>query len=91
MKNIINLRIDVSKIDKKRLFTGQKGIYLDCVLIPKEKNEYGDYMIVESITKEERKSGRQGTILGNAKTMINESAPVDKRDNNTQTTNDLPF
>lgn len=66
--DIIRLQIDVTKIDKKKLYKGEKGTYLDCALIPTQNNQYGnDYMIVEKTTDEERKAGTKGTILGNAK------------------------
>lgn len=67
---MISIRIDVSKIDKKRLFKGEKGIYLDCVAIETPAAKYGkDWMIVESITKEERDAGHKGTIIGDGKTI----------------------
>jgi len=71
---MITLKIDVLKIDKDRLYKGEKGTYLSCVLIPTPNSEYGDYMIVESVTKEERESGTKGTILGNAK-ILKQSEP----------------
>lgn len=64
---MITGKIDVTKIDKDRLFKGEKGTYLDIVLIETPKSEYGDYMIVQSVTKEEREAGQRGEILGNAK------------------------
>ena len=64
---MISLSINVSLIDKERLFQGKKGQYLDCVLIETPNSEYGDYMVVESISKEEREAGNKGTILGNGK------------------------
>ena len=82
MSSIITARIDVQKIDKNRLYKGEKGTYLDVVLIPTPDNEYGDYMVVESVTKEERESGTKGAILGNAKVMgsRSESKPEPKQD-----------
>jgi len=65
--DIINVSIDVTKIDKKRLFVGKKGTYLSVTLIPTPTSEYGDYMVIEDITKVEREAGGKGTILGNAK------------------------
>lgn len=67
----ILLKIDVTKIEKARLFKGEKGTYLDCVLVPKrEVGQYGDvYMVVQSVTKEERESGNRGPIIGNGKFM----------------------
>lgn len=61
-------KIDVTKIEKARLFKGEKGTYLDVVLIPRENDQYGnDFMVVQSVTKEEREKGVKGPILGNAK------------------------
>lgn len=61
-------KIDVTKVDKARLFKGAKGTYLDIVLMDSPNNEYGnDYMIVQSVSKEEREKGIKGAILGNAK------------------------
>jgi hypothetical protein len=86
---MIKLQLDVSKIDKNKLFHGKKGIYLNAVLIPTPKSEYGDFMIVEETSKEEREAGTKGTILGNAKELKKENtgkAPDDFND-----VNDLPF
>ncbi len=64
---MITLKIDVTKINKDRLYKGEKGTYLNCTLIDTPNSEYGDYMIVEETTKEEREASKKGTILGNAK------------------------
>ena len=64
---MITLKIDVTKITKERLFKGAKGTYLDAVLIETPNSAYSDYMIVESITKEEREQGVEGVILGHGK------------------------
>ena len=84
----ITLKIDVSKIDKSRLFEGKKGTYLDAVLIPTPDNEYGDtHMIVQSVSKEERLKGVKGEILGNAKEWGSvEDTPVKAEEKS-----DLPF
>lgn len=68
-KQVFQLSIDVNKIDKARLYKGKKGTYLTAALILKdEPDQYGNIgMIIESISKEEREAGKQGTILGNAK------------------------
>jgi len=67
---MISLKIDVDKIDKSRLFQGKKGTYLNCVLVETPNSEYGDYMIVEDISFEERQAGKKGTILGNGKIIV---------------------
>ena len=64
---MITIKIDVTKINKSRLFKGAKGTYLNCTMIDTPNSEYGDYMIVEETTKEEREAGTKGTILGNGK------------------------
>ena len=66
---MISLKIDVTKITKDKLFKGEKGTYLNAVLIETPNSEYSDYMIVEDTTKEERDNDVKGTILGNAKNI----------------------
>jgi hypothetical protein len=76
MSNVIKISIDVTKIDKEKLYTGKKGTYLDAALIPTPNNQYGDdYMIVQGISKEEREAGQKGNILGNAKLAGQEQRP----------------
>ena len=87
--NVIKLTIDVTKIDKSRLYKGKKGTYLNCSVILKgEPDQYGnDGFIVESISKDERESGKQGTILGNAVVVMKKPAEkVEQDDDDT-----LPF
>lgn len=67
MPDIITLKLNVSLLDKKRFFHGVKGIYCDLVLIPTPNGQYGDYMVKQSVTKEERAAKVQLPILGNAK------------------------
>ena len=66
---IVRLKIAVNKIDKARLFKGQKDTYLDATLfINDQPDSYGnDGMITQDVTKEERESGVKGAILGNCK------------------------
>jgi len=72
---MISLKMDVEKIDKNRLYKGVKGTYLNAVLIPTPNSEYGDYMIVEDISYDERQAGKKGTILGNAKILVKKNEP----------------
>ena len=64
---MITAKINVLQIEKSRLFQGEKGKYLDIVLIETPTSQYGDYMIVQGVSKEEREKGIKGPILGNAK------------------------
>lgn len=76
MKLGINIRIDVKKIEKARLFEGKKGTYLDLnTFIDTEvQGEYGDNgFISQSVSKEEREQGVQTPILGNVTIFYNDS------------------
>ena len=75
MKLGVNLKIDVSKIDKNKLFKGAKGTYLDAqVFIDIDPDKYGNNgMITQAVTKEEKQAGQLGAILGNAKIFWNDS------------------
>jgi len=64
---LIAVSVDVSKIDKTKLHRGQKGVYLDVILMPRD-DQYGNhYMAVQSLPKEDRDRGERGAILGNGK------------------------
>ena len=76
---MIVIKIDVTKIDKLRLFPGKNGAkYLDLALIENKNGEdqYGNtHMVVQSVSKEERENGIKGPILGNAKTIGRADGP----------------
>lgn len=71
MKKLISLSIDVTKLDKARLYQGNKGTYASLTLhLNDERDQYDNNgFITEDVTKEERESGVKGTIVGNAKTV----------------------
>jgi hypothetical protein len=71
----IAVKIDVSKIDKARLFKGAKGVYLDALLVPKRSDYGDDFMVVQSVKKEEREQGVKGPIIGNAKFLQRREQP----------------
>lgn len=69
---MITVRIDVTKIDKSHLFKGEKGTYLDIVLIPVQTPKYGnDYMVKQDCGKDNRDTA---PILGNGKTLVKKEA-----------------
>ena len=71
----ISIKLDVTKIDKTRLFKGKKGTYLDLTTFIDTENEgqYGDHgFISQSVDKEERENGVQTPILGNCKVFFTE-------------------
>lgn len=70
MKLGISIKIDVTKIDKSRLFKGEKGTYLDLTTMIDldELDQYGNNgFIAQSVSKEERQNGVKTPILGNTK------------------------
>jgi len=74
----VALKIDVSKVDKARLFKGQKGTYLDATVFIDLDNPgpYGDHgMITQDVTKAEKDAGQKGPILGNCKVFWRDEQP----------------
>ena len=66
----VSIKLDVTKIDKARLFQGQKGTYLDATVFIDidELDQYGNSgMITQDVSKEEKQNGVKGNILGNVK------------------------
>ena len=75
-KVALSLKINVSQIDKARLFSGQKGKYLDCTIFVDldQLDQYGNSgMITQDVSKEEKAQGIKGNILGNGKVFWKES------------------
>lgn len=78
MKLGVALKINLSKIDKKRIFEGKSGAkYLDAFAVIDTVNtsQYGDNgMITQQVTKEERAAKKNGEILGNAKIIFSDGS-----------------
>lgn len=89
---MITLKIDVKKIDKAKLFNAQSGaVYLDCIMVETPNSEYNDYMIVQSVSNEEREAGVMGAILGNAKVYKPKCETVAQAAPQQPKSEDLPF
>ena len=71
MKVGLSVKIDVTKIDKSRLFQGKKGTYLDLTTFVEldEKDQYDNNgFISQEMTKEEKAAGAPNTpIIGNVR------------------------
>ena len=68
MKLGLNIQINVNKIDKERMFKGDKGTYLNLTTFvdTTAKNKYdANGFISQTTTKEEREQKLQTPILGN--------------------------
>jgi hypothetical protein len=67
MKIGVNIKVDVTKLDKSRFYVGEKGTYADLVVFIDTENtsQYGDHgVITQSKNKDE---DIKLPILGNAK------------------------
>jgi len=76
MKIGVSLKINVSMIEKARLFQGNKGKYLDATVFidVDQLDEYGNNgMITQDVSKEEKQQNVRGAILGNCKVFWNDS------------------
>lgn len=77
MKVGLSVRIDVTKIDKERLYKGEKGTYLDLTTFvdTAEQDQYeNNGFISQSVDKEEREKGVQTPILGNVKVFYTDGS-----------------
>ncbi len=94
MKVGLSVRIDVTKIEKERLYKGSKGTYLDLTTFvdTDQVDQYDNNgFISQSVDKEEREQGVKTPILGNVKVFYTdgESSPV--QSNSALITEDIPF
>jgi len=64
MNKLFYAKIDVSKIDKSKLFAGKNGTYLDVTIwINEVSDQFGNDMSIEQSTKK----GENKIYLGNGK------------------------
>lgn len=87
MSKLLQAKIDVTKIDKKLLFKGKKGTYLDLnIWINDKPDKYGNDCSIAQRTKK----GDDPNYIGNGK--FYEAKPVEMDVNDTPSDNsDLPF
>ena len=81
MKVGLSIKLDVTKIDKERLFKGAKGTYIDLTTFidTAEQDQYENNGFVSQATSsEEREQGLKTPILGNVKVFFTdgEAAPA---------------
>jgi hypothetical protein len=86
---MIKIKLDVTKIDKSRLYKGAKGTYLDLVIYENEQPDtYGnDYSVKQDCTKEDRDNGVKMPYIGNGKRIGQKAAPQQAPQ---QTTRNIP-
>ena len=89
----ISLRIDVTKIDKSRLFKGTKGTWLNLTAFVdlEQTDQYGNNgFITQELTREERENKVQLPILGNSKVFYKEG-PATSHPAASDYGDDVPF
>ena len=91
MSQLLAIKIDVMKINKDRLYKGQKGTYLDLMVeIKDEPDKYdNDVAAWEGQTVDERKEKKDRNFLGNGKVVW--SGESKAKEAETDTSDDLPF
>jgi len=85
MKIGVNVKIDVTKIDKQRLFAGKKGTYLDATVFidVDNKDQYDNNgMITQNVTQEEKAQNVKGPILGNVQVFWRDDNNQNQQSNN---------
>lgn len=84
MSKLLFGKINLSKIDKTKLFTGDKGIYLDVTIWLNDKpDKFGNDMSIEQSTKQ----GEDKNYIGSAKYFV----PKEPSPATTEETDGLPF
>ena len=94
--SIINMSINLDKIDKSKIITGKKGKYLNLTVGGNREGEdqYGNtHYIFQSQSKEEREANSEKNYLGNGKEFVfdNETKTATATASNTNDEDDLPF
>ncbi len=91
----ISLSINLSKIDKSKIFEGKKGQYLDLTTFVNldDVDEYGkNGFITQSISKENRSNGVKMPIIGNNKVFwTNDEASTPSAGSKPDRSDDIPF
>ena len=96
----MEIKIDVTKLDKARFYKGKKGTYatLTAFVDTEKVSEYGDNgTVTQAIDKEERQNGVKLPILGNAKIFYTDAGEKNQNTESVDSSNiesdadDIPF
>lgn len=87
MSKLLQCKIDVTKIDKKLLFVGKKGTYLDVnIWINDKPDQYGNDCSIAQKTEK----GKDPIYIGNGKFYQARPVQMDVNDSPSEKS-DLPF
>lgn len=78
---MISLSIDVRLLDKSKFKPfkkkdGTEALYCELILLDTPQGKYGDYMVKQSLSKEDREAKVQMPILGNGKNIGGANKPT---------------
>lgn len=99
---LITLSIDVTQLDRARFKevirkgngprAGMKAVFVDLVMVATPDGQYGDYIVKQQVTKEERAARVEMPILGNGKVFDGDRArPQPAPQQESAQGDDLPF
>lgn len=76
----VNLKIDVTKIMREKMFKGEKGTYLDATVFVNtdEKDQYDNNGMITQNWKDQQKG--EGPILGNCKVFWSDGGQQQQSD-----------
>jgi hypothetical protein len=64
---MIKVKLNVTKIDKDKIFIGKKGKYVDLLLVDKPDDFGNDGFVSQGVSQEEREAGQREPIVGDWK------------------------
>tara|TARA_R100001443_G_scaffold48009_3_gene60412 strand:+ start:4287 stop:4571 length:285 start_codon:yes stop_codon:yes gene_type:complete len=94
MGKIINIKVDVTKLDKSKFYKGEKGTYANLTVAENMDGEsqYGDtHYVFESQSKEEREAKTPKNFVGNGKEFVFNNGQVSAPVEESLVDDDLPF
>lgn len=93
-KKMIKAQLNLAKINKDKIKVNGEYKNYEIILVETPGGKYGDWMVKENSTKEERDSGKKDTILGNGKNIgwnSGSSSSSTPSGNSTVASDDLPY
>ena len=86
-------KIDVTKIDKSKLFKGTKGTYLDIdIWLDDKEDKYGQLgNIQQSLSKEEREAKAAKIFIGNVSKVYDIDTKQESKQDVSPSEDELPF
>tara|TARA_R110002074_G_scaffold398685_1_gene590857 strand:+ start:1325 stop:1606 length:282 start_codon:yes stop_codon:yes gene_type:complete len=93
MAKILNVSVNVEKINKAKLIKGKKGTYLSLnIAINDEKDQFeNDCSVWENQSKEEREAKADKNYLGNGKIIWSNDPEATQKAQEVEEDDDLPF